>query len=161
MWLFTKKGFYSVVAHNTQPNMMLVRGRVREDMQALVQAGTDLGLWEAGSQPVIHDNLGTDYAFRIFITRRQWLDLAWTLVSDIDYGNFKDAAHDRVPGRSTTYMRVWSAMKGLQDDLQQPTRAHWRPDDPVELKTDWQPDLLDFDWNGQDDLADEVNNVED
>jgi hypothetical protein len=35
MWLVTTQGFYSVVAHRGDPDRVLVRARVREDLEAL------------------------------------------------------------------------------------------------------------------------------
>lgn len=35
MWLFTTQGFYSAVAHRSDPSRAIVRARAREDLEAL------------------------------------------------------------------------------------------------------------------------------
>ncbi|MFN8150301.1 MAG: hypothetical protein U0R24_04125 [Solirubrobacterales bacterium] len=48
MWLFTTQGFYSVVAHRDDPETLIVRGRTREDIEALREQILDIDPFEDG-----------------------------------------------------------------------------------------------------------------
>ncbi len=37
MWITTTRGFFSVLAHCDQPEMVLVRARAREDLESLAE----------------------------------------------------------------------------------------------------------------------------
>lgn len=70
---------------------------------------------EGGTRPQILAYHGTDYPFRIVITKNEWA--AWLAVQalDIDYSNFKDRVTRTQGGpRHDVYSRVWSALLGLE-----------------------------------------------
>lgn len=107
MWILTTIGFFSVVAHRDDPNLMIVRARTREDIEAL----SDRYL------PVseIDEETGTDYPFRIFVTRDEFERVAAALAREIDYDNFKNAVAARQGSRrALVYGQVWSVLLGLQ-----------------------------------------------
>jgi len=99
MWLFHPKGFVSIVADSTDTNRLLVRGRVKGDIEAL---------FPAAKVTVTPDR---DYRFRASIERWEVAARAAELIGDISYPNFKDAAP---ANRHRTYMDVWTAMWKLQ-----------------------------------------------
>lgn len=113
MWLFTKHGFYSVVAHRDEPDMVLVRARIKSDLEALVAVARSLDI----NEPLdIKETPRADYAYRIFMPRRVWNVLAAHLTAAIDYPNFKAAVHgDGV--RDNAYMSIWRVMVNLQDSI--------------------------------------------
>ena len=122
MWMFTKYGFYSAVCArqgdggNNQPvdpNRIMVRARLRSHLENLMKRFNDLiGDGE------IHDDIGTDYAYRIFVAKADWSNVLVGLYEDVDYDNFKSAVA-RHQGRSGAAYEhslpdVWSVMYGLQ-----------------------------------------------
>ncbi len=106
--MFTSLGFFSVVAHRDDEAMLLVRARVRGDLEALRDRhlpGHDILEWE-----------GSDYRFRLVASRDEWARVAGELGAGIDYANFKDAvAEGQGASRARLYSRVWQTMFGLQD----------------------------------------------
>lgn len=109
MWLFTTIGFFSVVVHRDDPDTILIRARVREDLEALRRHHLpDMEVVEGG---------GTDYAFRAFVSRDEWEHVAQQLAREIDYPNFKTAATER-QGRKRThpYYEVWRVMHRVQSE---------------------------------------------
>lgn len=110
MWVFAKTGFVSIVAHRDNPNHLLVRARVRQDLE---------NFRETISPEVTHgigDVIETpeaDYRWRCTISRAAVADGLVHLALGMDYDNFKNAVHGE-PARDRAYMDVWGAMYGLQ-----------------------------------------------
>lgn len=108
MWLITTQGFYSAVAHHDDPSRLVVRARAREDLEALSAQIPGLEIIEGA---------GTDYRWRVIVTRDEWVAACAALAESIDYGNFKDAVDERQGGfRHDVYARVWSVLHALQRD---------------------------------------------
>lgn len=115
MWLFTKHGFYSVVA-NTKPGEsgLLVRGREVGHLNALC----DRMDWERSR---VLETPANDYRYRVMVTNKEWAKAASKLAGEIDYGNFKgecgarkydgelDAAYVKTLGK------VWQTMFEYQN----------------------------------------------
>lgn len=127
MWIFTPIGFYSVVEHREDPGSVLVRARVREDLERLQEAIRALaegrlaeGRLAAGRLggppcPELLETPEADYRYRITIPRPLWAELAHALAGAIDYPNFKDeVARRQGPRRAEHYGRVWEIMYDLQ-----------------------------------------------
>ncbi|MCB8988116.1 MAG: hypothetical protein H6661_10255 [Ardenticatenaceae bacterium] len=110
MWLATKFGFFSVVAHRDDPDLVLVRGRSRDDLEQLrgFAEGRDVDV------PEIVTSLWGDYCCRIFMPRAAWEHLGAALTADIDYPNFKQQVHGD-PERDAAYMQMWSIMRRFQE----------------------------------------------
>lgn len=108
MWLFTTIGFFSVVSHRDAAHTVVIRSRVREDLEALrTHHLPDLE---------IVANAGTDYAFRAFVSRDEWEHAAQQLARDVDYPNFKDAVAARQgSARAHAYLEIWATMHRLQE----------------------------------------------
>jgi hypothetical protein len=122
MWLFTKYGFFSVVCARAgtggkhepvDPNRVMVRARVRKHLESLVARFPEL-LEEC----TIRESTDTDYAFRLFVAKTNWVRIAAQLSDEIDYDNFKSAVarHQGAAGRNyeSSLHEVWSVMHKLQ-----------------------------------------------
>ncbi|MCX6388180.1 MAG: hypothetical protein NTX07_05565 [Solirubrobacterales bacterium] len=108
MWTITTRGFYSVVAHRTIPEAVLVRGRVREDIEALDDLIPNLEVFE---------DTAADYRWRAVVQKADWLSALNTMASDVDYDNFKRAvAKEQGSERAQAYADVWSVLYRLQRD---------------------------------------------
>lgn len=106
MWLFTPRGFFSVVADHDVPDSVLVRARAREDLEALR---------EVAPHVEIRETPGRDYRFRTTLSRTDWSVALVVLAAEINYANFKDeVARRQGSGRATVYGRVWSTLLELQ-----------------------------------------------
>lgn len=101
MWLFTVEGFLSVVQHRDDQNKVVVRARNRAALEGISESlGVEIMLTPTA-----------DYPCRVIMTREQMANLAAAYVNEIDYDNFKNAAHalgDASYDRAL--IQVWSAM---------------------------------------------------
>jgi hypothetical protein len=109
MWLLTTIGFFSVVAAQDDPERLVVRSRVRSDLEALRERYLpDIEIVEGA---------GTDYRYRSFVAKTDFEPAAARLVADIDYTNFKNAVAERQGhARAGVYSKVWSVLYELQRD---------------------------------------------
>ena len=106
MWLFCKSGYFSAVKHNAKPNTILLRARVKGDLERLAEAHQiDMR---------VEHTPAADYAFRAELPVAEWTRAVMEESDAIDYGNFKNAVHDGT-ARDDAYMEVWGVMCGLQD----------------------------------------------
>ena len=110
MWIFSKTGFVSIVRHKPQTDKLIVRARVREDLERFVKLLDEI----AGARHAIRET-PRDYRFRTVATKEAVAQALARQVTDIDYTNFKDAVHGD-PQRDDAYLDVWSAMHRLQRD---------------------------------------------
>ena len=107
MWLVTTRGFYSVVENHDDPEGLLVRARVREDLESLADLIPGLGVEETPER---------DYRFRAAVTRDAWATAAAELAREIDYPNFKNAVAERQgSSRAHVYSGVWGILLRLQE----------------------------------------------
>ena len=66
-------------------------------------------------RPLLRAAKISDYRFRVFVDREDWVQAAAELAREIDYDNFKNAVADRQgPARASIYSKVWSALGRLQ-----------------------------------------------
>ena len=120
MWIFTIKGFFSVVEHKDDPNTMVVRARIGNDIKNIQQMFVDQG----NEKPEILQMSHSDYKFRIFVNRKIWIEVMTRLMSDLNYTNFKNAAAKEddfktMQLRSQAYTSIWFIMDELQNALGQ------------------------------------------
>ena len=110
MWIFTTIGFFSVVAHADEPGAVLVRARVREDLEALRDhVLPDIQIVRTPER---------DYRYRAVVGRDEWAHAAETLAAAIDYPNFKSAVAQRQGhDRAHRYGEIWGVMYDLQRDI--------------------------------------------
>lgn len=101
MWVFTDRGFYSVVQDTGDPSMLVVRARAEGDLVALREFIPDLEIVELPNR---------DYEFRAYVERVEWEAALVELAERIDYSNFKDAVTARQgKPRHDIYLRIWGA----------------------------------------------------
>lgn len=100
MWLFTTKGFISVVVSTEAANMMNVRARNKKHLQSLIPDAEIISL------------PGHDYKFRCFISTERFVELMEALAKSIDYPNFKNAIPDKAYHDACA--DVWSVMHKYQ-----------------------------------------------
>jgi hypothetical protein len=110
MWLVTDRGFYSVVDKGDREGYLCVRARVGDDLAKLFEIESLAGY---AGEVIETDN--SDYRFRVYVTREDWVAASADLARQIDYPNFKSAVEDRQGrARADIYMKVWSALARLQ-----------------------------------------------
>ena len=123
MWLFTRHGFYSVVCarkgdgrHGRPVDHLkvMVRARLRQHLVRLIERFP-----EVLRQGEIREFAGTDYAYRIFVSKSDWSKVLLALNEELDYDNFKSEAARYQGSEGTDYEHalhdVWSVMYQLQD----------------------------------------------
>jgi hypothetical protein len=118
MWVLTPHGFYSAVESKRDPDVIVVRARVRDDLVKLKRLIPGLRIIDAE---------GTDYAFRAYVSRDHWVDALCAMGDAIDYRNFKDEVKARQGyERAGVYGRVWTALLNLQPEHLDPWRVRER-----------------------------------
>ena len=104
MWLFIIDGFYSVVAHRHQPGRLLVRARVRADLERLQTRYPKL------TRGKISDTFSADYPFRMTVWRANFASILADVVATMQHDNFKAAVAKVDPERAHQYAGVWSKL---------------------------------------------------
>lgn len=111
MWIFTLDGFFSAVQDRGNPDRIMVRARVREDIDRLAER---IGSLFATPAPEVLEWAGSDYAFRVFLRRNTWTTYLALVSQEIDYSNFKQQATRPGTARSAVYMAIWSRLMQWQ-----------------------------------------------
>lgn len=96
MWIFTRRGFISAVQHREEPDTLVVRARAKGHLTALF-----------GSSAKPETVKGSDYPWRVYVSKDELVRIVAREVLGIDYANFKssvknDLYHD-------TLMDIWTA----------------------------------------------------
>jgi hypothetical protein len=96
MWVFQNKSFLSVVAHKDQSGYLLVRSRIKGDIESALPDAK------------VFEDTSADYRYRAIVSRDDFKNALSEAVDRIDYFNFKAS----VPGkaRHDAYFAVWHAM---------------------------------------------------
>jgi len=114
MWVYTKDGFFSAVEDRNNPEQVMVRARVRGDLERMLDGmmhGRDVKITYSGS----------DYLNRCFIGKHVWAAYLAQTGNEIDYFSAKDAMIPEDGNgrkRKAAYFRAWSAMKDMQDEIE-------------------------------------------
>jgi hypothetical protein len=130
MWMITTQGFYSVVEHRDDPNMMIVRARVKKDLENLKRQLPDLRVYEDRS---------ADYLYRADVSRDDWMRAAALLAGDVNYPNFKNEVdHRQGKNRHSIYSRVWGVLADLEPGFDERfygryRRSNWTPAKQTQL----------------------------
>jgi hypothetical protein len=84
MWLMQNDGFISAVLDPSDPTgqKLIIRARMQEHLEN-----------QFPNKEIIK-NAGTDYKYRIFITKQELADLMVERIMDINYTNFKNSVGD-------------------------------------------------------------------
>jgi hypothetical protein len=93
LWVFTTKGFFSIVEHKKDPNRVVIRARVRKDIEKVKM------LFEE--------------------CRVDWAGVMTQLITDLGYTNFKNAVYETDSleirdKRHEAYLDIWAIMHELQ-----------------------------------------------
>ena len=108
MWLFTRLGFFSVVADSDNPGYLLVRARMPGDLETLKARH----LPELGP---IAETPERDYRFRGSGEKKAFAAAVGRIAEDITYTNFKnEVKHVQGDQRAGWYADVWSVMYEMQ-----------------------------------------------
>lgn len=89
MWLFSKHGFIDLVQHPQEPDQLLIRTQLEEDINAFVKALDEAN----GKQHTIEPIMDGDYRFVVQADRKVVAEVVSRLVAGIDYTSFKQAVH--------------------------------------------------------------------
>ena len=106
MWLFTKRGFYSIIRKSD--GEWHVRARVKEDLESLNRL--------VGAGHTIHTTPDADYRYRIVCRGEDARKMIEVLAADIDYSNFKAricSTPDQAD-RLAMYNEIWGMLYGFQ-----------------------------------------------
>ena len=104
MWLFGSDSFLSIVQHNADPDLLIVRARRDGDLERLFPDRAD----DVASIP------GRDYLFRLVIPRAVVADKIREQVMNINYGNFKGSIPKNEHAFHNAAFKVWDAMAQTQ-----------------------------------------------
>lgn len=100
MWLFTQRGFFSIVQHKGNPAVLIVKARVKGDIEKY---------WP---EAVIERNEEFDYLYRTNLPREAVEPVILQIVKDINYDSFKGSLEDK--RRYAWYVRVWETLCMMQ-----------------------------------------------
>lgn len=143
MWIMTTEGFYSVVEHRADPDLLLIRSRARQDLENAL-AGLDGTLSE---DTTIKNDRRADYPWRMIVHREDWALAVARMTHAINYDNFKTAVSRTGKNgwkRSSIYHSVWSVLTRMEPDFDRryygPRPTRWSR--PVSLTHDVVDDQL-------------------
>ena len=102
MWIVLNKSFLSIVENRNNKIELLVRSRVKGDIEKVFSEAN-----------VFEDNTA-DYKYRSYIDRKI---VAYTISKElmsINYDNFKNSVSKEENFRHNAYVNVWSALHKMQ-----------------------------------------------
>lgn len=105
MWVFTQKGFFSIVRDYNNEGNLLVRSRVRGDIEKL---------WPTAD---VERTPSNDYMYRVSLPMPEVARVIANVMSLIEYTNYKASIEDK-RRREEYYAAVWSIMATLQADTE-------------------------------------------
>jgi len=99
MWLFTKHGFVDLVQHPHDPDQLLIRAQVEEDMTAFVRLLDEV----AGHSHNVSPTFDGDYRFVVTAAKDVVAHTVTEVVLGINYSKFKRSMHFDL-GKDNTYV---------------------------------------------------------
>lgn len=117
MWIFTVFGFYSVIEHRDDKKLVLIRARIKGDLERLRDRyfKTEKGEVRLGE---ITCTPAADYPYRALAWKDEFAQAMMHMAEDVNYTNFKSAVSKESSWeRHDLYMKVWSIMKGAESIL--------------------------------------------
>lgn len=82
MWVFTNKGFISVVQHREEKNVFIIRARAKKHLSDLF------------SKLKIETLPYADYRYRVYITKNKFKEFMDSYLDNLKYDNFKNSIED-------------------------------------------------------------------
>lgn len=107
MWIMSKEGFYSIVKHRGDPTKLIIRSRVKKDIENVLE-------FFIGSDYRLMHTPDADYAYRTIIDVFEWPKFLEELTMDIEYYNFKNTIAAEDPERAYCYGEIWYVLRDLQ-----------------------------------------------
>ncbi len=101
MWIFSKNNFLSIVEDINNKDNLMVRARFDDDIESLFPNAE------------VKKYGGTDYMYRVSISKEEVSKVIETQVKNIDYNNFKNSNTDM--WRDDYLFNCWDSMKNAQD----------------------------------------------
>ena len=114
MWIFTNKGFLSVVRHRDKRNHLLVRARENGVLEEI------FGPNYTDERCVIEENPDADYRFRTVVHEGYFRQVMNYHIDEITYDNFKNSIPPDKADYHDACMDVWSTMHRLQESVWNP-----------------------------------------
>lgn len=106
MWVFTQDGFISAVDNGHVPGKLAIRARDKKSLELLATL----------TEQKITQNKGSDYPYRVYITKQEFADFLVAHAEDIDYSNFKDRVYSTRGSKfAAACGKVWAAMLDVTD----------------------------------------------
>lgn len=102
MWIFLNDSFLSIVVDRDNNSNLLVRARVKGDIERMFPKIKTTHLATA------------DYAYRASIPREIVTKAIADKIKTITYENFKDSVKEH--DRHDVYFDVWAVMRGIQEE---------------------------------------------
>ena len=96
--------FVSAVEHPRNAELLIVRARIKDDLETLLGRYTKVFTTEE-----------RDYRFRAIVKKKHFAEVMKQRVLEIDYGNFKNSTKTKM--RHDVYLKVWDVMYCLQEKL--------------------------------------------
>ena len=106
MWIFTDKGFLSIVQHNEIEDCFQVKSRVVEPLEIL---------WPEHEIEIID---WADYRFRITIPKVQVIPVLAKQIGSVEYTSFKNECEND-PDYYYALTRIWSIMYNYQARMEE------------------------------------------
>lgn len=129
MWMYFNDAFVSVVEHQDDSQTLLVRSRFRGHLENLLP-GLD-----------IHKDTGSDYPFRVFISRRAFANVIQRrILDDLNYTNFK-ASIPNDTDRATAFHVYGATLAASQTYALPPPRGLSKRDNWADAEDDQWNDL--------------------
>ena len=100
MWIFLSQSFLSIVAVKDKPEILVVRSRISGDIEYVFPEAEVL------------TDIGSDYKYRAFLSRKRVAEAIATEVMNINYTNFKKSVNPY--NRELAYFDVWARMIDYQ-----------------------------------------------
>jgi hypothetical protein len=122
MWLCFNDAFVSAVQDKDDPDRLCVRARKREHLERLFPGHEIL------TPPT------RDYAYRVFVSKKEFADLLATRIGDIDYTNFKNSVRDGPLHQ--LYVDFWELHHRYQRVGDRSRHLSWGPGD-IEIDDDY------------------------
>jgi hypothetical protein len=110
MWHIDQNGAYSIVKKHCEPDELLVRGRVLDDLKRLAEK---LNIPETA----IIETPRADYRYRMTVKASALAEYLAATVLTIDYRNFKTSLPFETQldkKRALVYADIWSSLHKLQ-----------------------------------------------
>ena len=100
MWIQFNNAFLSIVENRDNKSELLVRARVRGDIEKIFPDAD------------VFEDENADYKYRAFISKAKVAAKMMFKMTDINYDNFKNSVKEFE--RRNTYSKVWMELKKLQ-----------------------------------------------